>query len=174
MSAQNSSSRQRHACFGHPACPRRGAFVLLPRCERQISRSRRAWRRRSSPGCGSLFTLCFSLALFRPWTNPGMLRARSLPLQLLRGMFLFGSTFFNFLALNTLQLAADHVDLLLCAHGDHRACRADARRMGRLAALACHCAPASSACWSLHGQALPVSRSATSMRWARCSAIPST
>jgi drug/metabolite transporter (DMT)-like permease len=49
--------------------------------------------------------LVLFVALFRPWTNPGMLRARSLPLQLLRGMFLFGSTFFNFLALNTLQLA---------------------------------------------------------------------
>ena len=34
-----------------------------------------------------------------------MLPARNLPLQVLRGVFLFGSTFFNFLALNTLQLA---------------------------------------------------------------------
>jgi drug/metabolite transporter (DMT)-like permease len=49
--------------------------------------------------------LVLFVAVFRPWTNPGMLRARSLPLQLLRGVFLFGSTFFNFLALNTLQLA---------------------------------------------------------------------
>jgi drug/metabolite transporter (DMT)-like permease len=49
--------------------------------------------------------LVLFVALFRPWTNPAMLRARSLPLQILRGVFLFGSTFFNFLALNTLQLA---------------------------------------------------------------------
>ena len=34
-----------------------------------------------------------------------MFRVRSLPLQILRGGFLFGSTFFNFLALQTLQLA---------------------------------------------------------------------
>jgi drug/metabolite transporter (DMT)-like permease len=45
------------------------------------------------------------VVLFRPWTNMRMLRAGSLPLQILRAAFLFGSTFFNFLALNTLQLA---------------------------------------------------------------------
>lgn len=45
------------------------------------------------------------LVLFRSWRNPAMFRTRSLPRQLLRGVFLFGSTFFNFLALNTLQLA---------------------------------------------------------------------
>jgi drug/metabolite transporter (DMT)-like permease len=45
------------------------------------------------------------VVLFRPWTDIRMLRANSLPLQILRGFFLFGSTFFNFLALNTLQLA---------------------------------------------------------------------
>ena len=45
------------------------------------------------------------LILFRGWSNPAMFRARNLPLQLIRGVFLFGSTFFNFLALNTLQLA---------------------------------------------------------------------
>ena len=45
------------------------------------------------------------LVLFRGWSNPAMFRAQNLPLQVLRGVFLFGSTFFNFLALNTLQLA---------------------------------------------------------------------
>ena len=45
------------------------------------------------------------VVLFRPWMNIRMLRAHSLPLQILRAVFLFGSTFFNFLALNTLQLA---------------------------------------------------------------------
>ena len=45
------------------------------------------------------------LILFRGWSNPAMFRTKSLPLQVLRGVFLFGSTFFNFLALNTLQLA---------------------------------------------------------------------
>jgi len=46
-----------------------------------------------------------ALLLFRSWNNKAMFRAKSLPLQMLRGVFLFGSTFFNFLALNTLQLA---------------------------------------------------------------------
>jgi drug/metabolite transporter (DMT)-like permease len=45
------------------------------------------------------------LLLFRAWNNPAMFRTASLPLQLVRGVFLFGSTFFNFLALQTLQLA---------------------------------------------------------------------
>jgi drug/metabolite transporter (DMT)-like permease len=46
-----------------------------------------------------------ALVLFRCWRNPAMFRVRSLPLQVLRGVFLFGSTFFNFKALETLQLA---------------------------------------------------------------------
>lgn len=41
----------------------------------------------------------------RPWRSLGLFATASLPLQLLRGMFLFGSTLFNFLALQTLQLA---------------------------------------------------------------------
>ena len=45
------------------------------------------------------------LLLFRGWSNPAMFRTASLPLQVLRGVFLFGSTIFNFLALQTLQLA---------------------------------------------------------------------
>jgi drug/metabolite transporter (DMT)-like permease len=45
------------------------------------------------------------LVLFRGWSNPAMFRTKNLPLQVLRGVFIFGSTFFNFLALNTLQLA---------------------------------------------------------------------
>jgi drug/metabolite transporter (DMT)-like permease len=45
------------------------------------------------------------LVLFRGWNNRAMFRTKSLPLQMVRGVFLFGSTFFNFLALNTLQLA---------------------------------------------------------------------
>jgi drug/metabolite transporter (DMT)-like permease len=45
------------------------------------------------------------LLLFRVWANRAMFRFASLPLQILRGLFLFGSTFFNFLALKTLQLA---------------------------------------------------------------------
>ena len=45
------------------------------------------------------------LVLFRGWSNPAMFRASSLPQQILRGLFLFGSTIFNFLALKTLQLA---------------------------------------------------------------------
>jgi len=45
------------------------------------------------------------LLLFRGWSNPAMFRVRSLPRQVLRGVFLFGSTIFNFSALKTLQLA---------------------------------------------------------------------
>jgi drug/metabolite transporter (DMT)-like permease len=43
--------------------------------------------------------------LFRGWTGGGMYRFASLPRQVLRGIFLFGSTVFNFFALDTLQLA---------------------------------------------------------------------
>ena len=45
------------------------------------------------------------LVLFRSWRNPAMFRVVNLPAQMLRGVFLFGSTIFNFLALQTLQLA---------------------------------------------------------------------
>lgn len=45
------------------------------------------------------------LILFQGWHNREMYRVRSLPLQVLRGVFLFGSTIFNFLALLTLPLA---------------------------------------------------------------------
>jgi drug/metabolite transporter (DMT)-like permease len=46
-----------------------------------------------------------ALILLRGWANPAVFRFKSLPKQMLRGVFLFGSTFFNFLALKTLQLA---------------------------------------------------------------------
>lgn len=45
------------------------------------------------------------LVLFRGWKTPAMFRVASLPAQVLRGVFLVGSTIFNFLALRTLQLA---------------------------------------------------------------------
>lgn len=45
------------------------------------------------------------LVFFRGWNNTALFRFNSLPLQILRGIFLFGSTFFNFLALQTLELA---------------------------------------------------------------------
>jgi len=45
------------------------------------------------------------LVLFRAWSNPALFRTANLPAQILRGVFLFGSTVFNFLALQTLQLA---------------------------------------------------------------------
>ncbi|MCC2687921.1 MAG: multidrug transporter [Rhizobiaceae bacterium] len=45
------------------------------------------------------------LVLLRGWSNAATFRPVSLPRQVLRGVFLFGSTLFNFLALNTLQLA---------------------------------------------------------------------
>ena len=43
--------------------------------------------------------------LFRRWRNPRMMRPTTCRAQVLRGAFLFGSTIFNFLALETLQLA---------------------------------------------------------------------
>jgi len=52
-----------------------------------------------------LVHVLFITVLFRGWKNPAMLRADSLTRQVLRGVFLFGSTIFNFMALNTLQLA---------------------------------------------------------------------
>ncbi len=45
------------------------------------------------------------LVLLRGRSNGAMFRPVSLARQVLRGVFLFGSTLFNFLALNTLQLA---------------------------------------------------------------------
>ncbi|UXN64940.1 DMT family transporter [Phyllobacterium sp. A18/5-2] len=44
------------------------------------------------------------LIFFRPWSNPGIFKVRSIPLQFLRGLCLFGSTYFNFHALQTMQL----------------------------------------------------------------------
>jgi drug/metabolite transporter (DMT)-like permease len=52
-----------------------------------------------------LVHVVLALALFRAWKTPAMFRVGNLPAQILRGAFLFGSTFFNFLALKTLQLA---------------------------------------------------------------------
>lgn len=49
--------------------------------------------------------LLLVLVLFRAWANPSVWRFSSLPQQVARGVFLFGSTFFNFLALGSLQLA---------------------------------------------------------------------
>jgi drug/metabolite transporter (DMT)-like permease len=49
--------------------------------------------------------LVLVLLLFRSWSNPRLFRVESLSLQVVRGALLFGSTFFNFLALETLQLA---------------------------------------------------------------------
>lgn len=46
-----------------------------------------------------------ALVLLRAWASPAVFRVNSMPRQLVRGMFLFGSTLFNFLALETLQLA---------------------------------------------------------------------
>ena len=46
-----------------------------------------------------------ALVLLRSWTNFAMFRVASLPMQVLRGLCLLGSTAFNFAALQTLQLA---------------------------------------------------------------------
>lgn len=52
-----------------------------------------------------LVHLVLVLVLFRAWANPNVYRYRSLLRQVLRGAALFGSTFLNFQALRTLQLA---------------------------------------------------------------------
>ncbi len=44
------------------------------------------------------------LIFFRPWSNPAVFKVHSIPLQFIRGICLFGSTFFNFYALQTMQL----------------------------------------------------------------------
>ncbi len=45
------------------------------------------------------------LFLLRGWREPSRFHPANLPMHVLRGAFLFGSTVFNFLALQTLQLA---------------------------------------------------------------------
>jgi drug/metabolite transporter (DMT)-like permease len=52
-----------------------------------------------------LVHLVLVLLFFRAWSDRDMFRVKNLPMQILRGVFLFGSTFFNFEALKTLQLA---------------------------------------------------------------------
>jgi drug/metabolite transporter (DMT)-like permease len=46
-----------------------------------------------------------TVLLLRGWINQDMFRVKSLPMQILRGLCLLGSTIFNFAALRTLQLA---------------------------------------------------------------------
>jgi len=55
-----------------------------------------------------------ALLLFRAWKTPAMFRVVNLPAQILRGVFLFGSTIFNFLALKTLQLAEANSIFFFC------------------------------------------------------------
>ncbi|WP_084032702.1 DMT family transporter [Chelativorans sp. J32] len=49
--------------------------------------------------------LLLVLLLLRAWSNRRVFAVGSVPLQILRSAFLFGSTIFNFIALQTLQLA---------------------------------------------------------------------
>ena len=49
--------------------------------------------------------LVLAVLILRPWRHRTAFRVASAPLQVLRGMFLFGATFFNFQGLKTLQLA---------------------------------------------------------------------
>lgn len=49
--------------------------------------------------------LALVLVLFRVWSSRMMFRTANLPAQVLRGVLMFGSTIFNFMALQTLQLA---------------------------------------------------------------------
>lgn len=52
-----------------------------------------------------VFALVLSLAVLNPWTVERAWVTRRPWLQILRGLFLFGSTYFNFVALKSLQLA---------------------------------------------------------------------
>lgn len=49
--------------------------------------------------------IVFACLYFRVWSNPGLMNTRRPVMQTVRGLFLLGSTFFNFLALRHLQLA---------------------------------------------------------------------
>ena len=49
--------------------------------------------------------LVLVMVLFRVWSNAAVVRTSNLPAQILRGVLMFGSTVFNFMALQTLQLA---------------------------------------------------------------------
>lgn len=49
--------------------------------------------------------MVLALILFRAWSNRMIFKTHNLSAQMVRSMFLFGSTVFNFLALQTLQLA---------------------------------------------------------------------
>ena len=46
-----------------------------------------------------------ALVFLQVWRRPALFRPKNLPMQFVRGACLFGSTFFNFLALRELQLA---------------------------------------------------------------------
>jgi drug/metabolite transporter (DMT)-like permease len=52
-----------------------------------------------------LFSVVMILALFNPWTRPGVLRTRRPVVQSVRSLLVLGSTVLNFLALHYLQLA---------------------------------------------------------------------
>jgi drug/metabolite transporter (DMT)-like permease len=45
-----------------------------------------------------------ALVFFSAWSSPKLFKVRNMPLQLARGLCLFGSTYFNFQALQTMQL----------------------------------------------------------------------
>lgn len=49
--------------------------------------------------------MVLAVILLRAWSNPDIFKVNNLRLQILRGLFMFGSTVFNFEALKTLQLA---------------------------------------------------------------------
>ena len=77
----------------------------------------------------------FAFAVSNPLTHPGVMSTRRPVLQIARSTLLLGSTWFNFLALRYLQL--DEVMAIAFSTPFYRrgAVRADAGRMGRLAAL---------------------------------------
>ena len=77
----------------------------------------------------------FVFLLLRGWQKPAAFRPRDLKLQVVRGLTLFATTMLTFLALRTLQLAewtsiSFFAPMVITALG-----RADARRVGGLAAL---------------------------------------
>ena len=87
----------------HRADVRRDAPVLGPRHGGEVCQPLDAGAR---GGVGALrVSLVFAVIVLRPWANSAHYVMQRPYVQVLRGLFLLGSTVFNFLALRYLQLA---------------------------------------------------------------------
>ena len=82
------------ACFLFPFLDASGKYLVM----HGMSAPFVAWARYA-------VHMVLALILFRAWSNRMIFKTHNLSAQMVRSMFLFGSTVFNFLALQTLQLA---------------------------------------------------------------------